>query len=350
MLNVLKFAVGLLEFLRSRAFAVSLLSLMLALTVYAVTDMVNVVRIQDNGAEVRVCYTLNDNPEEILSDNGIVTLAFDAVDVTSLDGKLSEINVSRAFPVVVNVDGKSKRVMVTGGTVEDAIRRVDIELGKHDLVDADLEEPVEDGSIITITRKEYVTKTDKETLPFETVYHYSPDIKAGSEEILVEGEDGLRERTVRRLIIDGEVVDETVESDEITREPVSEEVVIGFPSKPVSPYNFECEFDENMEPTEYASVMRSQKSAGYSAPAGAYTASGRKAVVGNVAVNPNVIPYGTKMFIKASDGSHIYGYAIAADTGTAIMNGRITVDLLYATYEESCTNGIRNVDIFILED
>ena len=36
---------------------------------------------------------------------------------------------------------------------------------------------------------------------------------------------------------------------------------------------------------------------------------------GVIAVDPTVIPYGTKMYIESADGKYIYGYAIAGDCG-----------------------------------
>lgn len=348
MSTVIRMALALTDFVKSRAFALSLFSVLSALIVYKVTDSINVVTINDGG-NITTAYTMSDSPEEILESSGVVTLAYDAVDVESLGGKLTEIEVNRAFPAYVEADGKSRKVMVTGGTVAELLSKAMVELGDHDEVNMPLDAVIKDGDVVVVTRKEYVTVENTRTLPFDTVYTYSPDVMPGEEKVLVEGEEGKRVQVLRQLLVDGEVANETVKSDETLKEPVTEEVLMGFPMKPVSPLDFECDFDEDCEPLEYVDVFRSQKSAGYSAPKGASTASGRKAIVGNVAVDPRVIPYGTKMFIKATDDSHIYGYAVAADTGTALVNGLITVDLLYATYEESASNGLRKVDIFILE-
>ena len=70
---------------------------------------------------------------------------------------------------------------------------------------------------------------------------------------------------------------------------------------------------------------------------------------GYIAVNPTVIPYGTKMYIKTADGSVIYGYAVAADTGGFIKKYPNGVDLFMST-ESACRSfGVRNVEIYILE-
>ena len=104
--------------------------------------------------------------------------------------------------------------------------------------------------------------------------------------------------------------------------------------------------DENNVPLNYTNVLTG-KSCAYSAKPTALTAQGRQVAVGHVAVNPNIIPYGTELFIVAHDGT-VYGYAIAADTGTGLMEGFCLVDLFMESYEASCDWGARQVDIYIL--
>ena len=72
-------------------------------------------------------------------------------------------------------------------------------------------------------------------------------------------------------------------------------------------------------------------------------------MAGTVAVDPSVIPYGTRMYIKTPDGKFIYGYAIANDTGTGMLQGVVDVDLFYDTYLESALNSVRYVDIYLLD-
>ncbi len=77
-----------------------------------------------------------------------------------------------------------------------------------------------------------------------------------------------------------------------------------------------------------------------------YTASGRKAVwnpdgYSTIAVDPKVIPYGTKLFVQG------YGFAIAADTGTAIKGNKI--DVYFNTYRQACDWGAKYVKVYILK-
>ena len=112
---------------------------------------------------------------------------------------------------------------------------------------------------------------------------------------------------------------------------------------PASP----IELDENGNPVNYKSKI--------TARATAYTYTGNKCSTGvapqpgYIAINPNYIPYGTKMYIKTADGSIIYGYAVAADTGGFIRRYPKGVDLFMSS-ESACRSfGVRSVEIYILE-
>ncbi len=70
------------------------------------------------------------------------------------------------------------------------------------------------------------------------------------------------------------------------------------------------------------------------------TASGMYAQRGVVAVDPNVIPLGTRLYIPG------YGEAIAADTGGAIRGDRI--DLCMESYGECMQFGRRYVEVYVL--
>ena len=65
-----------------------------------------------------------------------------------------------------------------------------------------------------------------------------------------------------------------------------------------------------------------------------------------VAVDPSVIPYGTRMFIVANDGSYVYGLSTAEDCGGAIQNKRL--DLYMPTLEEAYAFGVRNCTVYFL--
>ena len=81
---------------------------------------------------------------------------------------------------------------------------------------------------------------------------------------------------------------------------------------------------------------------------GGITSTGKVAQAGYIAVDPKEIPYGTQMYIVSADGNYIYGYCIAADTGSYIYDVDWTVDLFMNSTEQCVNWGRRDIIIYIL--
>lgn len=175
-------------------------------------------------------------------------------------------------------------------------------------------------------------------------------LEEGETRVIQQGVDGLREVTIEKLIVDGELRREKVIEEKILKQPVTEIVLVGATGQEaaISPLTFDVELDENGVPVEYSSVLTNRVSTGYSLGSNAMGASGQGLSAGYVAVHPGEIPYGTKLYITSADNSYVYGFAIAADTGLGLLGNQIDVDLYYDTYLESCLHGRRNVNIYIL--
>jgi len=82
------------------------------------------------------------------------------------------------------------------------------------------------------------------------------------------------------------------------------------------------------------------------------TASGLKITPGAgmkvVASDPNVIPLGTNVYIEGLYGARDYGYAVVADTGSAIKN--LKIDLYMDTHQMALNWGVKSVRVYILAD
>ena len=97
------------------------------------------------------------------------------------------------------------------------------------------------------------------------------------------------------------------------------------------------------EPSRYRRVLTMEATA-YSSEdpgCGPYTARGSRVAKGLVAVDPNVIPLGTRLYISG------YGPAIADDTGGAIK-GQV-IDVAFNSRNEALQFGRRQVTVYILE-
>ena len=173
-----------------------------------------------------------------------------------------------------------------------------------------------------------------------------------------EGAPGEKEVTYLVTYVDGEEESREKDSEEVTKEPVSEVVLRGTAERENTSGGIDVEggngtgevagtfTDMYGNTVSYSSMMTGTCTA-YSVPGGT-TSLGWDAVYGVVAVNPNIIPYGTKMYITSPDGSVVYGYGVAGDTGGAAMAGEIIADLCYNTIEECSQIGRREMVIYIL--
>jgi 3D (Asp-Asp-Asp) domain-containing protein len=76
------------------------------------------------------------------------------------------------------------------------------------------------------------------------------------------------------------------------------------------------------------------------------TCTGITARRGVIAVDPGVIPLGTRVYVEVPGRAGDYGYAIAADTGSAIKGGKI--DVYLDSNGEVYSWGVKKVKVYIL--
>ncbi|MBR1812065.1 MAG: 3D domain-containing protein [Clostridia bacterium] len=105
--------------------------------------------------------------------------------------------------------------------------------------------------------------------------------------------------------------------------------------------------NENLIPASYKKVLTGIATA-YSGDTS--TATGATPGYGTVAVDPRIIPYGSRLWIVTSDGSFTYGLAAAEDTGGFIYwNNAPIADLFFETEAECVAFGRQQVTIYVLD-
>ena len=134
---------------------------------------------------------------------------------------------------IVIADGDDELpLVVTATTVQEALEAAGLALGEKDVVDPELETAIADGDTITIQRFTTSTRVETEAIPFETVTRQTDDLYTDQSEVQQEGREGERTITYRVELLGGEEQGETVESDEVTREPVDKIVLVGTKERP----------------------------------------------------------------------------------------------------------------------
>ena len=289
------------------------------------------VNMGENALTVRSFYK---DAEKVLNSTNLEYHGDSKIELTLTDKFQGEITITEPFEVVVQCDGEKTAYMTTGIRVDELLDALEIELNEFDTVSEPLNSYVEEPLVIDVNRVTLKKRAEKIVIPAEV-----EDKSEGADYTYTkEGVDGEALITYLETYINGKLSKTT----EISREILSEAqatVIYSMEHNGSLP-------ESTAVPTEYLRVMDIECTA-YYLP-GNYTATGKIAQRGYVAVDPTVIPLGTKMFICSADGSYIYGYAQAEDTGSAVK-GNI-VDLHMDSYEECIIFGRRDLIAYIIEE
>lgn len=304
-----------------------------------------------DGEDVKCILTTQEDANMILAENNYVLGNDDGYAFSGFENGTGTITVFRGYEIPLTADGATKNISVHSGlTVEEALVKNEIFVGDDDLINIGLQEKINPNTDITIQRVEVREVETYSLIPFQYEQHFTANLKEGTTEVLVEGEEGRKTTLSRNTYIDGVLSESVPLSETVTKEPVTQVMQEGIcPGSPIAQIAPEgaIAFDENGKPLNYSKVLTGKATA-YSARPGAKTASGRYAIVGHVAVDPKIIPYGTPLYIVSTNGKHVYGYCIAADTGIGLLDGRVLVDLFMESYEASCKWGAKQVNIYVL--
>ena len=316
-----------------------------------VSDSLRIVEISDTHGQSGVIVTCATDVNTLVDQAGLAAPSSqDELEIVESNGR-DRIHVLRAFTVPVTADGTTTDLVATDETVGELLSEAGIEVRDQDIVEPTLDEELERGDSVTLQRVDYVEYTTEEAVPMETEYcqtslYYRNQDK---QTVMEEGQDGLDQVTWREVWVDGELTETTEVGRETLVEMQPTVIKCYGEGAPVSIFHGP-EVVDGVPVEGVTTVYRGQRSTGYSASLTAKGASGQRLTYGTVAVDPSVIPYGTLLYITSDDGRFVYGYAYAADTGTAMMAGHAFIDLYYETYDESVTSAVIPVTVYVIDD
>lgn len=300
-----------------------------------------VITVAVDGREVKFT-TYKTTIRKILESKNIHVGPKDRV-TPSLDskpGRYDTIIIKRAVSIDVAVDGREIKIVSSEDTVDSMLKAEGITLSDEDKVLPGRDAELKDNMKVLITRVETKIVTEHVPVNFKEIVKNNKALPNTKRQIVQEGRNGEKIITASVVYENGKEVSRKILNETIIKEPTHRLIVQGtYPLMPVSrggdimPYKRAFK----VRATAYWAVRGVGKT---------YTASGRKAVrnpdgFSTIAVDPSVIPYGTKLFVEG------YGFAIAADTGTAIVGNKI--DVFFDTYKEACRWGAKYVNLYVLE-
>jgi uncharacterized protein YabE (DUF348 family) len=249
-----------------------------------------------------------------------------------------KIDIKTAFHLTYVDGGKQQQVWSTSATVADFLRQQGIKLNQFDRVEPSLTETVTENGVVNIIRGEKVTDVVEEPIQFAVISKKDESLERGQERTLKDGLQGLVSKQYEVILENGK---------EISRKLISEQKVRDKQDKIVAVGTKELALQVSRGATE-TGVEYYVSTTAYTADCNGcsgHTATGidlrSNPNMKVIAVDPRIIPLGTKVFVEG------YGYAVAADTGSAIKGYK--VDVFFPTRSDAYRWGVRKVKIKILQ-
>ncbi|WBW98291.1 3D domain-containing protein [Oceanirhabdus sp. W0125-5] len=301
------------------------------------------------GNEEKKIVTFMSKTNSILKSKGIQLNDKDKISV-GLNSKLKNgdlITITKAVDISLKADGEDKVIFTAEGTVREFFASEGIEIGELDKVTPSLDTKIYEKMSIQVTRVVKVKQAQNLPVEFITIEKPNNKMVKGEQKLVSHGRVGEKQVVKELTLEDGEIVDEVVLKETITKESVSEVVEVGTLTKMEVP---------NGETVYYSSIIQVRATA-YTAdlnPQGipddpylGVTAVGTRCKrnpngISTIAVDPRVIPLGTKVYVEG------YGLAIAEDVGGAIKGNKI--DVYVHKYSDTLKWGVRHVKVYILEE
>ena len=271
-----------------------------------------------------------DTVEGVLRDADISIGENDSVSpaLTSAVDDGDTIKIIRAVTVTVDADGEKKIINTVPVTVEEMLSLNGIPISSEDEINVSLDKTVADGDVISIGRIAEKTITKFEKVKHDVKKIKDSSMEKGTKKIVKKGSDGTANITYRIKYKYGKVLKKTVLKTDYVTKPKTEVVRVGT-KKTASVGGITLGYTSKYEMVATAYCD------------GGNTASGPACGDGIIAVDPSVIPLGTKVYVEG------YGYALAADTGGYIKGNRID---LWMSNNSICEQwGRRTVTMYVLD-
>ena len=306
----------------------------------------------DGTQETKVIKTHTKNVEKVLEDNGYTVNEADSISVpveTEIDSDM-DIVIKRGREITIRTFDGDSSACVTSPDAKEALEEAGYDVNEND-------EVYTDGNVVELVKVENVTDVQTESVPFDIEYVDDDSLPKGETKISQEGKEGVKQITHNVTFKNGVETGRELVSEDITSEPENKIVLRGTKSTTVTQPQSTAKTAANdsgntINGKSYSKKITMTATAYSTHPSenGGYTVSamGNSLGYGIVAVDPNVIPLGSKVYVTSPDGSWTYGIASAEDTGGAIKGNKI--DLCYeGSVSEVNQFGRRECVVYILD-
>jgi 3D (Asp-Asp-Asp) domain-containing protein/sulfur carrier protein ThiS len=239
------------------------------------------------------------------------------------------VNVVTGRHVRLVVQGEEREIFTRGQTVAEVLAEQGMTLAGGLRVEPAPETPVTENMIVRVVRVEHASVVEEVDIPYGIRREPSDSLLKGETRVLRKGRPGLERRVWEVEYHDGQEAGRLLKETQLLAPPVDEVVAVGT-VQTISRGGHVLRFSRvlTMLATAYTYTGRN-------------TASGVPPGPGVAAVDPAVIPMGTRLYV---DG---YGFAVALDRGSSIKGNRI--DLFFPEEADAWRWGARWVKVYVLD-
>ena len=307
-----------------------------------------------DGDQVMVHTSYAVDPGKVLSEAGIRLDEDDFYTTQTTEGG-SEIMLQRSQSVTVDYCGEVINMTTYGESLESLLSRSGLNYTGSYQVSKPVSTQTYDGMAVTVQRVVENQETYTVEIPFDVVYCQDDTLPAGQEQVLSKGIPGQKLCKADAVYVNGEETSRTVLEETITREPQTQVVAVGT-GKNVGEERTQPMIGDGVIVLPSGEVLTYTRAEQFLATGYTHldegcdmtTSTGTTVRHGTVAVDPTVIPYGTRMFIVSNDGAYVYGLSTAEDCGGAIQDKRL--DLYFDNLPAAFQFGVRNCTVYFLGD
>ena len=302
----------------------------------------------------QIVYTTKNTIGEVLEDNDISVSDEDLINqklTGTIDLSNTEIVIKTSHQVTLKYDGNEKKNIKTQAkNAGELLKEYNIKLSGLDRLASGVtvNTKIKDNLVISVIRVVEKKITETVTIPYQTKIEYTADMFKGLRQYSgKKGSNGVKTNTYTIVTENGKQVSKTLTSSAITKQPVNDITLVGTKTFTTFSSKFKLKHDikKTVDVKAVAYNLEGLRNRKPTDPAYGKTANGMKVRAGIIAVDKNVIPVGTKVYVEVPGGSD-YGYAIAADVG---VRG-YTIDLYLNSVTECRNWGRRSVKVHILKD
>jgi resuscitation-promoting factor RpfB len=250
------------------------------------------------------------------------------------------VAIKRSKSLLITADGRTVRTRTQRDTVGNSLVDLGIFVAGRDRITPSLEEHVVDNMQIRVVRVLETVEVERKLISYESVMAPDDQIEIDQQRVSQAGQDGEFRRRFKVEYEDGvetwrNVVDEWVAAEPITRVVSYGRQIV---SRPLETADGTLNYWRKIQ--MYATAYSPARSGTpRSAPWYGRTRTGQQLRKGLVAVDPNVIPLGTRLYVPG------YGVAVASDTGGGVR-GRM-IDLGYEDSDYQSWHWW--VDVYVLD-